>query len=147
MAQTIYTQYSGGLLPGVVTESPLNKIDSYVAEGGIAFGVGVQQGTAGHQVELAASGGTLLGVALRCHKYPNDQATDILDGQGVSVLTKGVVTGELAANATKNAAAYVVTAAGADQGKFTPTSTNNLLVGKFLEAGSDGDIVTVEVEL
>jgi hypothetical protein len=149
MAQLTHTQYSGGLLAGVVSESPLTKIDSYVAEGALSFGLGVQQGSSDLQVELAAAGGTLLGIAVRDHKYANDQATDILDGQGVAVLTKGVITGEITGTVAKNAVAYIEITAGADQGKFTnlPDTAANLLCGKFLQGGVDGDIVLIEIEL
>lgn len=153
MAQNTYLQNNAPLLAGVVEMQNPHKIDSKVAEGsgGLAFGRGVIRGTTDNRVALAAASGVFLGVTVRDHSiYHNETPTNpIAVGDPVGVITHGVIMGELAVNATQGALAYILVTVGADQGKFTTASNSgaNYLCGKFLQSGSDGDIVRIEIQI
>ena len=125
-----------------------DQVDSYAAQTAIPYGRGVSQGTAADQVNLAAAGGTFIGVALFTHA--NEQALaggaqyDIGETVSVGVLSRVWV--EAVGAVTKEADAYVITTVGANQGKFTASSGSGALgpVGRFKTAGTD-TLVQVEI--
>jgi hypothetical protein len=148
MSQTSYGFAAAVANAGDKASSNQNQVDSYAAEGVCGFGLALIQGTADKQAKLCDSAsGKLLGVALRTHTVINDgSATGYADKDAVSVLRHGRVWMETATNATKEAPAYIEVGAGADRGKVTATSTNNLgPIGKYITAGSDGDLCVVEL--
>lgn len=144
MSQTSYNLYHSPAYEGQILQR--DRIESRVATANIAFGRAVQRVTSDRQVGLTAASGVIQGVAVRTHNNPNDQAEDILTGQEVSVLSRGRIYGKAVGAVTQGALAYAITAVGATQGQFTATSTNNLLVGKFVTGGTD-TLVEIEVNV
>lgn len=144
MAQLSYSQQFGKAYEGQIADDSPCTIDSFRAGGAIVYGRGVIRGANDSTVVIAAASGLLKGVAVRNHQLPSEG--DVVANDMVSVLRKGRVFGEVAVNVTAEQQAYVVTAVGADQGKFTNVSTNNLLAGRFLTAGNDGDLVKIAVD-
>lgn len=147
MPQTSYSIDHAAGLAGQLTGLNPKTIDTGLAEGAIAFGRGLIRGTAGTQVLQSAASGTPIGVAVRSHHYPNDQVQDIITGQDVNILRSGTILVEVTVNVARLEAAYMITAAGATNGKFTNVSTNNLLVGKFMKAGTANGLVELQVQL
>jgi hypothetical protein len=148
MSQTTYGFAAAVANAGDTDSTEMKHVDSYAAEGACGFGLALIQGTTDKQAKLCDSAsGKLLGVALRTHTVINDgSATGYADKDAVSVLRHGRVWMETAADATKEAAAYIVVASGADRGKVTPTATNNLgPIGKYVSAGLDGELCVVEL--
>lgn len=125
-----------------------DQVDSYAAQTAIPYGRGVSQGTAANQVNLAAADATFIGVALFTHA--NEQALaggaqyDIGETVSVGVFARAWV--DAVGAVTKEADAYVITTAGATQGKFTASSGSGALgpVGRFKTAGED-ELVIVEI--
>lgn len=144
MAQLSYSQQFGKAYEGQIADDSPCTIDNFRASGAIVYGRGVIRGTNDSTVVIAAASGLLKGVAVRNHQLPSEG--DVVANDMVSVLRKGRVFGEVAVNVTAEQQAYVVTAVGVDQGKFTNVSTNNLLAGRFLTAGNDGDLVKIAVD-
>lgn len=144
MSQTSYSVYRAPAYEGQAIK--IDRVESRVATANLPFGRAVQRVTSDNQVGLTAIGGVPQGVVIYTHEQINDQAEDILTGQMASVLSKGVVYGYAVGAVTQGALAYAITTVGADQGKFTATSTNNLLVGKFKTGGTNA-IVEIDVDL
>ena len=149
MSQTTgYGLTSDPAFAGMKADLMFDQVDSYAAQTVIPYGRGVSQGTAANQVNLAAAGGTFIGVAL--HSHANEQALtggaqyDIGETVNVGVLSRAWV--EAVGAVTKEADAYVITAVGANQGKFTASSGSGALgpVGRFKTAGTD-TLVVVEI--
>jgi hypothetical protein len=146
MSQTAYTIYPAEAYAGQLIPDVPNTVESRVATANIPFGRAVQRVTSDNQVGLVAASGVPQGVALITHEYPNDQAEDILTGQNVSVLKKGRVWVEAVGAVTQGALAYGIVTVGSTQGKFTATASTNLLVGKFVNGGTD-TLVLLDVDL
>lgn len=148
MAQLSYLQEQGLLKAGVVADSSIKKVDTKAAEGDLSFGRAVVWGATANQAKLAVASAVPMGVVLRGDSYPTDRTEDILSGETIAVLTRGVVMMEVADTVTAGAPAYAVVAVGANQGKAAAASAGgNLLIGKFLQAGTAGNFVKVEVQL
>jgi hypothetical protein len=127
-----------------------DQIDSFAAQGAVPFGLGLIKGTADDQAKVADSAaGVFVGAAVFTHTIENDgTVTGYADKDTVSVMRRGRMFVEAASALVVGAPAYVVVAAGADQGKFTDVSTDNLgPVGKFITSGADGDLVVVEINV
>lgn len=150
MAQLAGT-YGFTMTPGQAGQKAdlmFDQVDSYKAQTAIPYGRGVSQGTAADQVNLAAAGGTFIGVAL--HTHANEQALsggaqyDIGEMVSVGVFARAWV--DAVGEVTKEADAYVITTVGANQGKFTASSGSGALgpVGRFKTAGTD-TLVIVEI--
>lgn len=126
-----------------------DTVDSYAAEGVVAFGAGVVQGTADTQCKRAtANTQDFLGVAVFTHTVENDgTATGYADEDAVSVMTEGRIYVTASGSVNKEQLAYVNVASGAGQGvTFKEDSTNGLgPVGKFKTSGSNGELVVVEI--
>jgi hypothetical protein len=146
MSQTAYNIYPAEAYAGQLIPDVPFTVESRVATANIPFGRAVQRVTSDNQVGLVAASGVPQGVALITHENPNDQAEDILTGQNVSVLKKGRVWVEAVGAVTQGALAYGIVTAGATQGKFTATAGTNLLVGKFVNGGTD-TLVLLDVDL
>ena len=151
MAQLTYNANNLPLMAGVVERQSPFASESKVAGASIPFGRGVIRGANDNAVVLAAASGVFMGIAAKNDAiYHNETPTNpIATGDAVEVLRSGVISGELAVNVVQGALAYVLVASGADQGKFTNASNSgaNYLCGKFLQAGSDGDIVRIEIQV
>ena len=144
--QTTYTIRPAVSVAGLVSTAQDTIIDSYNAEEGLEFGVGVVVGTADNQVKKTVSGGKLRGITVFNHSGLNESATSILTGDLVPVLRKGRIYGKAVGAVTAEAPAYVIIAVGATQGQFTATAGSNLLVGKFHNGGTD-TLVEIDVDL
>ena len=146
MSQAAYSLYPAGAYAGQLIPDVPFTVESRVATASIPFGRAVQRVTSDTQVGLTASAGVPQGVAIITHENPNDQAEDIITGQNVSVLKNGRVWVEAVGAVTQGAPAYAIIAADATQGKFTATAGSNLLVGKFVNGGTD-TLVLLDVNL
>lgn len=144
MSQTSYSVYRSPAYEGQAIQ--IDRVDSRVATANIPFGRAVQRVTSDNQVGLTAASGVPQGVAICTHEQINDQAEDILTGQMVSVLSKGVVYGRAVGTVTQGAPAYAIVTVGATQGQFTATVGTNLLVGKFKTGGTD-TLVEIDINL
>lgn len=123
-------------------------VDSYAADAAIGFGLGVIQGAADDTCKVCDSAsGAFLGVALRTQTIESNGVSEGYAAEdSVSVLGFGRVWMETASAAAKNADAYIVVASGADRGKVTDVSTDNLgPIGKYISAGADGDLCVIEI--
>jgi hypothetical protein len=144
--QTTYTTNQILKLEGIIADQAPKRIDNYIAGAAIPYGRGVIQGASDGAVLLAAASGVPVGFALRPGAGNDGSANSYVAGEPVAVVAQGNVYAMTAANATKNAPAYLVTAVGADQGKVTPTSTDNLgPIGEFLEGGAAGTLLKVAI--
>lgn len=144
MSQTSYSVYRQPYYEGQAIK--IDRVESRVATANIPFGRAVQRVTSDNQVGLTAAAGIPQGVAIFTHEQINDQAEDILTGQMVSVLSKGIVAGRAVGAVTQGALAYAIVTVGATQGQFTATAGSNLLVGKFKTGGTD-TIVEIDIDL
>lgn len=141
------TSYSVNRLPsyeGQIIKA--ERVESRVAATNLPYGRAVQRVTSDNQVGLTAASGVPQGVVSFTHEQINDQAEDILTGQMVSVLSKGIIYGRAVGTVTQGALAYAIVAVGATQGQFTATVGSNLLVGKFKTGGTDA-IVEIDIDL
>ena len=133
--------------PGQKYDLMFDQVDSYAAEGAIPFGRAVTQGTSDEQCKLAAAAGTFLGVALFTQAVEQTLAgvAQYVDKSTVSVGRLARAWVDAVGAVTKEADAYVITTVGANQGKFTASTSGTLgPVGKFITSGED-EIVVVEV--
>jgi hypothetical protein len=146
MSQTAYTVYPAEAYAGQLIPDVPFTVESRIATANLPFGRGVQRVTSDNQVGLTASAGIPQGVAIITHENPSDQAEDILTGQNVSVLKKGRVWVQAVGAVTQGALAYAIITVGATQGQFTATAGSNLLVGKFVNGGTD-TLVLLDVDL
>jgi hypothetical protein len=146
MSQTAYTLYPAEAYEGQLIPAVPYTVESRVATASIAFGRAVQRVTSDNQVGLTAASGVPQGVAIIEHDKPNDQAQDVLTGQTLSVLKRGRVWVRAVGAVTQGALAYAITAVGATQGQFSATSTDNLLMGRFVTGGTD-TLVLLDVDL
>ena len=145
--QTTYSLYPAVSRAGQVSTVQDTIIDSFVAEEGLDFGVGVVVGASDKQVKKAVSGGKLRGVTVFNHSGVNESTTSVAVGGLVPVLRKGRIYGKVNGAVTAEAPAYVIITVGATQGQFTATAGSNLLVGKFHNGGADGTLVEIDVDL
>lgn len=146
MAQLSYSQNFGKAYAGQLVDDSPRTVDSYQAGGNLVHGLGVIRGADDNKVVIAAASGLIRGVVLRNHQLASEG--DIVATDMVSVLRKGRVYMEATGTVAAEDIAYVEITAGADQGKATNASDTgaNLRIGRFLEAGADGDLVAVEVD-
>jgi len=92
--QTTYSIYTGARVHGSLSDLRDNEVESYLAEGAVAFGVAVSRGTADNQVEVGGDG-TGIGVAIRDLGREGVLRTGALTGyadtEAVSVLRRGAI--------------------------------------------------------
>lgn len=140
--QTSYPLNSEQAFAGMKADVGFDRVESFLAEGSIEFGVGVIGGTtAGEQVKTADAVARLLGISLHIHKEPsapglNDAKYN--DKDSVSVLTQGQVwmpveTSNQGTIAIGDPAFINVAIVGAELGKVTSVATANVAVGGFIE--------------
>ena len=116
-AQTVYSKNQSNALPGLIYDMGNTDIDSYAAEGAVAFGVFVARGTdPANQVEVTGAAGSF-GVATRTVKegdYP-DAAFDggaYADEETVGVMRSGYVWAQFDAAGGTIGAAVTINADG-----------------------------------
>ena len=147
MSQTSYSVTHGAKSLGSIADFNNIDVEACIAEGNLPFGIGVVQGTTDRQAKLAVAGGHPLGVVVRGQDHANDQAEDVLSGQGVGVMRKGRVVVETTGTVNKEHLAYMIVTVGATQGKFTATAGSNLLAGKFAETVTGAGLAIVNLDL
>ena len=145
--QTTYSILPPVALAGQVSTVQDTIIDSFLAEEGLEFGVGVVVGTTQSQVRRAVASGKLRGVVVFNHSGINETVNSVPTGEVVPVLRKGRMYGRAVGAVTAEALAYVIVTVGATQGQFTATASTNLLVGKFHNNAADGALVEIDVDL
>lgn len=146
--QTTYTTALDALKVGQLVDGQANIITNYTAGGAIGFGRGVIQGASDGAALIAASGGTLIGVALGTSSGNDGTNADgYVANDTVPVIALGTVLGTVVGNASKNAPAYVITTVGATQGQFTATPNALGSIGKFGASVTGGGIVPIVVSL
>jgi len=164
MAQTTESSYGFELdvaQAGQKAGLDFDHVESFAAEGTVAFGHGVVAGTEDNQVAVAAADtDDFVGVSVFTHRVPQgiDQSAsegelystgaEYRDGDAVNVLRRGRVYAEVTANVSAGEDAYVDVLTSGEEGKFTNVSTDNLATGGvFRSSASTGELAVVEVNL
>ena len=137
-------------------------VESFAAEGAVAFGHGVVAGTdAAKQVAVAsADTETFMGVSVFTHRQEQgiDQSVsaggqystgaEYRDTDTVNVLRRGRVWVEVTAEVSAGDDAYVDVTSEGEEGKFTDVDADNLATGGvFRTAAGVGELAIVEINL
>lgn len=133
--QTSYTQdYVIGQV-GQIADISDRTIDSFAAEGTIAFGIAVARGTNKQKQVIPFAGSGFVGISV----FEHNENGLYKDEDSVSVMTSGRIYVTTAATVVAGTTAYAVNATGA----ITNDATNATAVGKFLTSGTG--IVVLEL--
>jgi len=133
--QTSYTQdYVVGQV-GQIADISDRTIDSFAAEGEIAFGIAVARGTNKQKQVIPFAGTGFVGISV----FEHNENGLYNDEDSVSVMTSGRIYVTTAATVVAGEIAYAVNATGL----FTNVSTSATAVGKFLTSGTG--IVVLEL--
>ena len=126
--QTSYTQdYVIGQV-GQIADISDRTIDSFAAEGEIAFGIAVARGTNKQKQVIPFAGTGFVGISV----FEHNENGLYKDEDSVSVMTSGRIYVTTAATVVAGATAYAVNATGA----ITNVSTDATAIGKFLTSGT-----------
>jgi hypothetical protein len=138
MSQTTAPAFDSALgQAGQIADTTDRTVDSFAAEGVVAFGGAVERGTNPAKQVKPFEGGDFLGVAIFSHTEVTGQYED---EAAVGVMTAGrVVVDTLAVNVTAGEIAYVVDASGV----WTNASADATAAGKFLTSGAGLNVVDV----
>lgn len=164
MAQTSTDTYGFELdraQAGQKAGAGFDHVESFAAEGAVAFGHGVVAGTADNQVAVAsADDETFVGISVFTHAQVQgidltaaegeqySTGAEYRDGDAVNVMRKGRVYVEVTDAVTAGADAYVDVVTNGEEGKFTDVSTSNLPTGGvFRTSAASGELAVVEVNL
>ena len=133
--QTSYTQdYVIGQV-GQIADISDRTIDSFAAEGTIAFGIAVARGTNKQKQVIPFAGSGFVGISV----FEHNEDGLYNDEDSVSVMTSGRIYVTTAATVVAGTTAYAVNATGA----ITNVATGATAVGKFLTSGTG--IVVLEL--
>lgn len=133
--QTSYTQdYVIGQV-GQIADISNRTIDSFAAEGEIAFGIAVARGTNKQKQVIPFAGTGFVGVSV----FEHNENGLYKDEDSVSVMTSGRIYVTTAATVVAGETAYAVNATGL----FTNVNTSATAIGKFLTSGTG--IVVLEL--
>ena len=133
--QTSYTQdYVIGQV-GQIADISDRTIDSFAAEGTIAFGIAVARGTNKQKQVIPFAGSGFVGISV--FEYNENGLYN--DEDSVSVMTSGRIYVTTAATVVAGTTAYAVNATGA----ITNVATDATAIGKFLTSGTG--IVVLEL--
>ena len=133
--QTSYTQdYVVGQV-GQIADISDRTIDSFAAEGTIAFGIAVARGSNKQKQVIPFAGTGFVGISV----FEHNENGLYKDEDSVSVMTSGRIYVTTAATVTAGTTAYAVNATGA----ITNVSTDATAIGKFLTSGTG--IVVLEL--
>lgn len=135
MSQLSYTQDYVVAQVGQIADISNRVIDSFVAEGTIAFGIAVARGTNTQKQVIPFAGSGFVGISV----FEHNENGLYNDEDSVSVMTSGRIYVTTAATVTAGTTAYAVNATGA----ITNVSTNATAIGKFLTSGTG--IVVLEL--
>ena len=165
MAQTDASDYGFRLDTAQVGQKAgldYDRVESFAAEGAVAFGRGVVVGTdPAKQVAVAsADGESLAGVSVFTHRQEQgiDQSASMgaqystgaeyRDKDTVNVLRRGLVWVEVTAEVAAGDDAFVDVTSEGEEGKFTNVDTDNLASGGVFRTGADvGELAVVEINL
>lgn len=140
--QTAYNDKLAEAFEGMIVNTEPNNLISREAEGPIAFGKAVQQGTADNQV-LAADGAAdvFRGVTVREYAQVNSA---LVAGDTALIMDRGVIWVLAGGTVTAGAAAHMVPATG----RFVDAATSNLPIPNavFDSSGGDGDLVKLRLK-
>ena len=142
MSQTTAPVFNSALgQAGQIADATDRTVDSFAAEGVVAFGAAVQRGTNPATQVKPFAGGTLVGVAVFSHTEVTGRYED---KAAVGVMTRGrVVVDTLAVNVTAGQTAYVTNAAGV----WTNQSASATVAGRFLTSGAGLNVVDVNTKI
>lgn len=133
--QTSYTQdYVVGQV-GQIADISNRTIDSFAAEGEIAFGIAVARGTNKQKQVIPFAGSGFVGVSV----FEHNENGLYKDEDSVSVMTSGRIYVTTAATVVAGTTAYAIDATGA----ITNVATSATAIGKFLTSGTG--IVVLEL--
>lgn len=133
--QTSYTQdYVIGQV-GQIADISNRVIDSFAAEGTIAFGIAVARGTNKQKQVIPFAGSGFVGISV----FEHNEDGLYNDKDSVSVMTSGRIYVTTAATVVAGTTAYAVNATGA----ITNVATAATEIGKFLTSGTG--IVVLEL--
>lgn len=133
--QTSYTQdYVVGQV-GQIADISNRVIDSFAAEGTIAFGIAVARGTNKQKQVIPFAGSGFVGISV----FEHNENGLYEDDDSVSVMTSGRIYVTTAATVVAGETAYAVNATGA----ITNVTTAATAIGKFLTSGTG--IVVLEL--
>lgn len=133
--QTSYTQdYVIGQV-GQIADISDRVIDSFAAEGTIAFGIAVARGTNKQKKVIPFAGSGFVGISV----FEHNEDGLYKDDDSVSVMTSGRIYVTTAATVVAGETAYAVNATGA----ITNVTTAATAIGKFLTSGTG--IVVLEL--
>ena len=122
---------------GQIADATGRTVDSFAAEGVVAFGAAVERGTNPAKQVVEFAGGDFLGVAVFSHTEVTGQYED---EASVGVMTKGrVIVDTLAVEVEAGELAYVVDATGV----FTNVSTDATACGTWLTSGTGLQVLQV----
>ena len=133
--QTSYTQDFVIGQVGQIADISNRVIDSFAAEGTIAFGIAVARGTNKQKQVIPFAGTGFVGVSV----FEHNEDGLYNDEDSVSVMTSGRIYVTTAATVVAGTTAYAVNATGL----FTNVATDATAVGKFLTSGTG--IVVLEL--
>lgn len=135
MSQLSYTQDFVVAQVGQIADISNRVIDSFAAEGTIAFGIAVARGTNKQKQVIPFLGTGFVGVSV----FEHNENGLYNDEESVSVMTSGRIYVTTAVTVVAGETAYAVNATGL----FTNVSTSATAVGKFLTSGTG--IVVLEL--
>lgn len=126
--QTSYTQDFVVAQAGQIADISNRVIDSFAAEGTIAFGIAVASGTNKQKQVIPFAGSGFVGISVFTHNGVGEYA----DKTSVPVMTSGRVYVNTAATVEAGTTAYAVNATGA----ITNEATDATAIGNFLTSGT-----------
>lgn len=93
----IYDDYQDVALAGMKADSGFDRVESFAAGGDIPFGVVVSRKSSDSATVVEAGADEIRGVSVHSHAVPGAQ---YVEGEAVSVMTRGVIWGRVAAGQT-----------------------------------------------
>lgn len=141
--QTSYPMYKDRAFAGMLATSEFSQVTTRVAEGDIEFGLGMVNGSTDLGVKVpSATTDVFAGIARHTHNIAGKYKTK----DAVNNATHGVYYVPVTVDVVAHTPAYVIST-GANAGKFTNVSTNNIATGaKFRESGTAGSLVQVALK-
>ena len=128
MSQLSYTQDFVIGQVGQIADISDRTIDSFAAEGTIAFGIAVARGTNKQKQVIPFAGSGFVGISV----FEHNENGLYKDEDSVSVMTSGRIYVTTAATVVAGTTAYAVNATGA----ITNVATDATAIGKFLTSGT-----------
>ncbi len=145
-----YAQNQDKGFPGMKANTTVDTVDSFASEGGVNPGDPVIRGTDPEkQVTVAATSGDgakVIGIAVHTHKDPNETGAYYEDGYCLPVMTSGdiyVTAGD--DSIVAGGQAYVSISGGTATFVSGGEGAESVSGMKFMESGTEGDIVRVRI--